>query len=630
MSQPGPLLGQGGTTMTPAERWATRRAVNAGVLHEGAERMARQLAVAVEPRRPPSPYPVAPPVAPAVTPRVVVSQRLADLVSTIPVGVAMFDEQTRLVEANPALGALLGEPVERLRGRLAATLTADDPTPPQWLRAVPPGAEHGYRTGPVVLRRADGAPVWCELSATVSVGEDGDPCWLVVFTDVDWRQRATTMRDPGSRDELTLLPNRLAASQLIAGLLDSGQRSLAVLYCDLDDFRRINDALGHEPGDELLVSLAQRLQRQLPPGCTAARLSGGEFVVICADTDRVGGVGALATAVRDLLRTTVSVRDQAVSVSASVGVATLAAGGAGTPADLLRFADAASHAAKREGAGGIRYADDEIIAKATSQLGIEAELRAAIGADQLVLHYQPVVGPDGTIRSVEALVRWPHPQRGLLAPGQFLDAAARGDLLVELDRWVLRTATREAASWPAHQGKPVSVAVNLAGLLPSHPHFLAAVTSAVAESGLAWERLVLELVETSLVSLPTATVLAMDELTRRGVQFAVDDFGTGYSSLARLRDLPAQIVKVDRAFVTRVATDPADYAVARAVVQMARALGRSCVAEGVETADQFHVLHSVGVDAYQGWLFSKAVDHDRLRALLTGGRLPTPLDPRAA
>jgi EAL domain-containing protein (putative c-di-GMP-specific phosphodiesterase class I) len=194
----------------------------------------------------------------------------------------------------------------------------------------------------------------------------------------------------------------------------------------------------------------------------------------------------------------------------------------------------------------------------------------------------------------------------------------------ELDQWVLRTATKEAASWPTHTRRPVGVAVNLAGLLPSDPDFLPTVRAALADSGLAGDRLVLELVETSLVSLPQRTLAAMSELAARGVRFAVDDFGTGYSSLSRVKELPAQIVKVDRTFVADISSDPADFAVARAVVQMASAMGRYTVAEGVETAEQFHILRDLGIDAYQGWLFAKALDAQAFRTLLSGPPLAVP------
>jgi EAL domain-containing protein (putative c-di-GMP-specific phosphodiesterase class I) len=212
----------------------------------------------------------------------------------------------------------------------------------------------------------------------------------------------------------------------------------------------------------------------------------------------------------------------------------------------------------------------------------------------------------------------------VIPPGEFLPVAQRGGMLRELDEWVLRTATREAADWPEHGGRPVAVAVNLAGLLPGDPAFRATVNDIVTEAGLPWDRLVLEVVETSLVALPPHALAAMDRLVQCGVQFAVDDFGTGYSSLARLKELPAQIVKVDRAFVAGVGRDPADFAVARAVVEMAQAMGRSTVAEGVETTEQYHVLRGIGVDAFQGWLFSRALPPWQLRELLAGERVAVP------
>jgi EAL domain-containing protein (putative c-di-GMP-specific phosphodiesterase class I) len=281
-------------------------------------------------------------------------------------------------------------------------------------------------------------------------------------------------------------------------------------------------------------------------------------------------------------------------------------------------------AKRRQCRGGIGIATDGLVNTAVHALELEAELRAAIAGNALVLDYQPVVGPDGTVLSAEALVRWPHPVRGLIPPGDFLPVAQRCGLLRELDLWVLRTATREAAGWPEHHGQQPSVAVNLAGLLPADVDFLPVVSDIVEASGLAPNRLVLELVETSLVALPPYARAAMAELVERGVRFAVDDFGTGYSSLGRLKELPAQTVKVDRAFVTDVADDPVDFAVARAVVDMARAMGRTTVAEGVETAEQFHRLRGIGVDAYQGWLFAKALPAAELRLLLAGDRMTTP------
>jgi diguanylate cyclase (GGDEF)-like protein len=569
-------------------------------------------------------------------------QRFADLMALVPGGVALLDSTGRLVDANAGLCDLLGVPLERLRGTSASALTADglldgltDPIEPfgdpanlpDWLRPVPSGVRHGYRVDAVPLLRGDGTTVWCELGVSATAADDGGWFWLVVCTDVSERRRAAELlRSAGTVDELTRLPNRTASLELVDRLLAGpGRDRVAVVCGDLDDFQRINTSLGHEAGDELLVTLAGRLQRELPVGCTAARLSGDEFVVICADHAEVGGPDMLARTVAELLRTTIPVHGRPVQLTASVGLATPVPSGEVRAADLLRFAEAAMHDAKRtQCRGGIGVATDGIVSSATQALELEAELRAAIAGDGLVLDYQPVVAPDGTVISAEALVRWPHPERGLISPADFLPVAQRSGLLRELDLWVLRTAAREAATWPEHRGAHPAVAVNLAGLLPGDVDFLDAVSAIVAESGLAWEQLVLELVETSLVELPPHALAAMAELVERGVRFAVDDFGTGYSSLARLKELPAQTVKVDRAFVTGVGDDPAAFAVARAVVDMARAMGRTTVAEGVETAEQFHVLRGIGVDAYQGWLFSRPLPARALREVLAGGRLATP------
>jgi len=557
------------------------------------------------------------------------AQRFADLMTVMPVGVAVLDPAGRIVSANPGLCALLGARAEQLRGISAASLAAEPPmgAHPSWLRPVPPGAQYGYRVDAAPLVRADGTTVWCELDVAGTHAEDGSTQWLMVVTDVSERRRvAELLRRAGTVDELTRLPNRAACLDLLDRLLAQPDHERVAVVCGgLDDFQRINSSLGHEAGDDLLVTLAGRLQRDLPVTCTAARLSGDEFVVICADHAEVGGPDQLASLVADLLRTVITVHGRPVDMTASVGLATPVPTGDVRAADLLRFAEAAMLDVKRrQRRGGIAMATDGVVSSATRALELEAELQAAIAADGLVLEYQPVVGPDGRVLSLEALVRWPHPERGLIPPGEFLPVAQRSGLLRELDRWVLRTAAAEAAGWPEAEGRTPAVAVNLAGLLPGDVDFASEVRDAVVGGGLPWDRLVLELVETSLVALPPHALAAMAGLAEQGVRFAVDDFGTGYSSLARLKELPAQTVKVDRAFVTGVADDPVDFAVARAVVDMAHAMGRNTVAEGVETAEQFHVLRGIGVDAYQGWLFSRPLAPEQVRALLATGRLETP------
>ncbi|WP_433799657.1 EAL domain-containing protein [Actinomycetospora sp. CA-084318] len=600
------------------------------------------------------------------------SRRFTDLLAVAPVGVAIFDDHERLVQANQSLCRLLGEGQESLRGRradelldLAAEQGPDTVAMPTPLLARPAGSAGSISwscAARALRRRERGArgeftdPVWCELHVSVSVDDAGGATHLVVFTDVTENRRVeASLRHQAMHDELTGLPNRRALTRAVSHLLAGPTaRRTAVLFCDLDNFKRVNDSLGHDAGDELLVWLADRLRDGLPPGCTATRHSGDEFVVLCADVDAHGGLDALTDLVGKLLRTAVPVHGQLVRVSATIGAAVGAALGlvatvdglevdpfadpvAGVlaaaradaedteapehpaTADLIRFADAALFEAK-SGSTRVALADEAIMRGADEALRLEMQLRQALVNDELVLHFQPVVGPDGCVQTAEALVRWQHPEHGLIFPDKFLPIAEAADLLGELDRWVLRTAVREAATWPAYGDRPAaSVAVNLAGLLPGDPDFLATVDEAVAESGLPWDRLVLELVETCLADLPPSTLREMNELIAAGVRFAVDDFGTGYSSLSRLTGLPAQIVKLDRGFVRGVATGESDRAVARAVVELAAAIGQTCVAEGVEDADQFAVLRDLGVDAYQGWLFARAMPGPKLAEILARG-----------
>jgi diguanylate cyclase (GGDEF)-like protein/PAS domain S-box-containing protein len=558
------------------------------------------------------------------------SQRFSDLVAIAPVGIGLFDEAERLVDANDALCKLLQMDLERLRGMAAADLTHPTDRGESLLAGASSRRNGDTRAGQRVLVTASGKAVYCELNVTVSVADDGQRFRLVVFSDVTERRRAAErLRYQATHDELTGLPGRSAVNDLLNQLLGGPDATsqVALLFCDVDNFKRVNDSLGHDVGDELIIALARRLERGLPPSCTAGRMSGDEYVVICSDVSEVGGVEALANRVAQLLRAVVPVRGQLLRVSATIGAAT-PTGPETSAADLLRFADAAMFNAKRQGTGRVSLASEALIASANSQMMLEGQLRDAINNDGLVLHYQPVVGPDGTVLSAEALVRWPHPERGMLPPGEFLPVAEQGDLLRELDRWVLRTALAEAAKWPMMAGGVlgggVGVAVNLAGLVPGDPEFTDIVSSAIAEMAIDWDRVVLELVETSFIDLPSRTRKAMEALTERGIRFAVDDFGTGYSSLARLKELPAQIIKIDRAFVSGVASEASDYAVVRALVDMARAMGRTCVAEGVETESQFHVLRSFGVEAYQGWLLSKPLPAKEFRELLRLGPVHVP------
>ncbi|GAB3290593.1 putative bifunctional diguanylate cyclase/phosphodiesterase [Parasphingorhabdus pacifica] len=544
------------------------------------------------------------------------SRRFSDLFDLTPVGIALFTEAGHVLDANEALSHLLGYRTQDLNGMPAISLLHPNDRD-AGLIADEAGSSrlNQPRVRQRMLLSSEGYPVPCEVLSTPSVADDGSRFWLVVFQDItEWQRLTDKLRHQSTHDELTGLLNRIGLNELLGTVLQGGAERVAVLFCDLDNFKRVNDALGHEAGDELLTAVARRLTDGLPSGCTPARLSGDEYLIICSDVEALGGLEAFTTWVAELLRTTVPLRGQLVTVSASIGASMLDADTAGT--NLLRYADTAMFHAKSKGPGRISLANRALIGTMEEQLGLEGELREALHNDSLTLHYQPILDCDGAVVMAEALVRWPHPDRGLLSPALILPVAEQGNLLRALDRWVLRTALREAASWPAPNGSPVHVAVNMVELLPHDPEFVDEITTAITETGIEPHRVVLEMVETSLVELPTQPRQAMVELAERGVRFALDDFGTGYSSLARLKDLPTQILKLDRQFVTGVETDPADVAIAQAMIGMGHAMGRSCVAEGVETTGQFHALHNLGIDLYQGWLFSHALPLPEFHAYL--------------
>ncbi|RCW47168.1 PAS domain S-box-containing protein/diguanylate cyclase (GGDEF)-like protein [Halopolyspora algeriensis] len=552
------------------------------------------------------------------------SRRFTDLFDLAPVGIGLLDTSDRVVEANPALCSLLGYSQHELQGMAATELLhPDDPGGALTPEAPEPGTPTGIPSLPQrMLVHSDGRVVHCELHITRSVRDSESDFWLVVFQDVTERQQqAEELHYRATHDELTGLPNRAAVGDLLGG---ADLESAAVLYCDIDNFKRINDSLGHAAGDELILAVARRLEAGLPDRWSLARPAGDEYLIICPDVSAAGGIDAVVTTVSSLLRMTVPLRGKSIRVSASIGVA-VADDSVADGEDLVRFASAAVLEAKRE-PERISQAGPTLITSLDRQLQMEEQLRVAIESDELTLHYQPIVIADGTIVGAEALVRWSHPERGLLGPDVFLPVAERGGLLRDLDCWVLHTALCEAAEWPTSAGQPVGIGVNLTALVPGAPDFGQAVADFLTGSDVAWQRVVLELVETSLIDLPSRSMQAMNDLVEQGVRFAVDDFGTGYSSLIRLKELPVRIIKIDRQFTSGIETDPSDFAMVRAINDMARAMGYDCIAEGVATAGQLDLLRGIGVESHQGWLFSPAVPAPEFRALIEGGPLQ-PVEP---
>jgi diguanylate cyclase (GGDEF)-like protein len=425
-----------------------------------------------------------------------------------------------------------------------------------------------------------------------------------------------------SHDMLTGLPNRAELVGLMTAAFEA-REPLAVLFIDLDRFKWVNDSLGHEAGDVLLIEVAARLRRVLRPGDVVARLGGDEFVVLAHGVHDVSTAVALADRVATALRRPVALPGERESyASASIGIAI--AGPDDAPETLLRDADTAMYQAKA--AGGAQHAlfTPSMRAATVRHHEIEAALRRAVGAGELTVVYQPEVRlGDGTIRGFEALVRWHDPTWGTVRPDEFVPIAEESDLILALGVDVLRKALADAAAWPLlADGNRPQLAVNVSRRQLVQPGFAQLVAELLAEAGVAASSVCLEVTETALTQNVESVVTALHELRHLGVLIAIDDFGTGHASLTYLTRLPVDVLKVDRLFVSGLGRDARSAAIVGAVAAMGRAFGLSVVAEGVEDQQQLDELRALDVDLGQGYLFSRPIPADAAQALLQ------PLGPR--
>ena len=420
-------------------------------------------------------------------------------------------------------------------------------------------------------------------------------------------------------DPLTELPNRaLFLDRLALALARLRRRPshLAVLFADVDRFKVVNDSLGHDAGDRLLVALARRLRDVLRPGDTLARFGGDEFAVLCEEVDP-NDIEHIAERMTEALAEPFPVGGGEVFATMSVGIA-MAADADERPAALLRDADAAMYLAKDRGRARFELFDEAMRDRSVERLVMENALRRAPERGQLRVLYQPIVRlDDGALIGAEALVRWAHPERGLLEPAQFIPLAEDTGVIVAIGRWVLDEACREAARWTGN-GKRPSVSVNLSARELPRPDLVDAVAEALRESGLDPDRLWLEITESVLMDDADLAVEALGRLRELGLHLAVDDFGTGYSSLSYLRRFPVDSLKVDRSFVAGLQEDPGDAAIVEAVVSMAHSLHLSVIAEGVETDAQLKRLRGLGCEAAQGYYFAAPVPASALPSLAGG------------
>jgi diguanylate cyclase (GGDEF)-like protein len=453
-------------------------------------------------------------------------------------------------------------------------------------------------------------------------GSRVDQVGHVVVTHVDITSRAEAVQASvwqARHDHLTELPNRAYLHELIDAELERPDRPpLAVLFLDVDGFKDVNDSLGHDVGDELLRQLAARLGARTRAEDTVGRLGGDEFVVLGRDCD-AEGAEALAQRFRGIFDRPFDLGGPTARLTASIGIATSEGTEPGIRAtDLVRDADLAMYAAKAAGRNRIRVFSADLRSAVQQRVQLAAELRDAIEGDQLVLHYQPVMHlPTGQCTGTEALVRWQHPERGLLPPSEFVALAEQHDLVRPLTRWVLATATRQAVAWAAG-GLPLVVGVNISAHHFATGTLVQDVADALAESGLPPERLVVELTETSLAEDPERAAAQLAELRISGVEVSIDDFGSGFSSLSQLLSMPAGVLKIDRSLVAGADGRSSQSAAAiAAVVGLADAFGMRSLAEGVETAEQLAVADALGCTFAQGYYIARPMPGEALAAWMS-------------
>ncbi|WP_329956319.1 EAL domain-containing protein [Catenulispora pinistramenti] len=600
-----------------------------------------------------------------------VGRELKTLIDTSPDLMARFDRDLRCTYANPAAASVIRSTPTAMLGHTSRERGYSE----DFLKVWEESLRHVLATGQNTEREFDvvvaGQSRFLHTRFVPEVGWDGEvTSVLAVCRDLTERRRIEeALEEQAVRDPLTGLANRTLLVSRIRQAIELGAADrdrLAVLFLDLDRFKLVNDSLGHAAGDELLAAVADRLRTAVRRGDLVARFGGDEFVVLCENVAGHAEAAAIAERIIDCLIPPFTCAGQQMHVRTSIGIA-LAHGSDTTVDELLRDADAAMYQAKADGtvAGGYRFFEPATHQRAVHRMNLEQDLRQAVERGEFTLVYQPIVAlEDGRLTGAEALIRWRHPERGLLAPAAFLDMAEETQLIVPIGRWVLDEACRQLAEWndslpvgaravtasagsagsggsagPAGSARPAGsagarlpllatepdarlplLAVNLSSRQLSHDADLVCeVTKTIARHGVPPGRICLEVTETAVHEASLTARSALEAFSGSGIKIALDDYGTGYSSLGHLRDNPVDTLKIDRVFISGLGQNRGDDAIVVAVITLAHALGMKVVAEGVETPEQRARLQELGCDFAQGHLFSMPLSAEDFGELLRSG-----------
>ena len=547
------------------------------------------------------------------------STHLSAILDRLDYGLLSFDARLNVRFVNASLAKLLGlrastgsaEPLAVLDVLSGSSLLADG----QVARAVAACTEAIADRAPGSTLTLGAMPHEFKLSLCAL----GDDLWLATFQVSNGQCSAEVSAVAALRDPLTDLPNRRAFDICLATALASAAPEAVVLLVDLDRFKHVNDTLGHPIGDGLLCLVAKRLRSLVRTADFVARFGGDEFAVVLSPVP--GGATDLARRIVDVLGRPYLIDGHLVTVGASVGIASAPQHGQSVPG-LVRCADLALYAAKAAGRGVFRVFEPELDQRAKDRRTLEIELRRALMLREFELHYQPQIDIDTqTVGGFEALIRWNHPGRGLIPPGDFIPLAEEIGLIVPLGEWVIRQSCLEAMRWPDE----IRVAVNVSSLqFADAERLVNVITHALATSGLPGRRLEIEITESVLLRDQSFVLAALHQLHALGVRVAMDDFGTGYSSLSQLRSFPFDKIKIDRSFVHTNDNPDSQNAIVRAITALGISLGMQTIAEGVETAGELERVRSEGCRSVQGYLFSRPVPSSEIAALLRRFATPIP------